>query len=78
MKARTWAISALVTATLVAVGRYVFDLDWENALVLAPLFVLCAGGIAFLLVLWTKVIYDSVRSSRSSAPTSESRSDSSL
>ena len=60
------------------VGRYAFDLNWENALVLAPLFVLCAGGIAFLAVLWAKVIYDSVRSSRSSAATSESRSDSSL
>jgi hypothetical protein len=78
MRARTWAISAAVTALLVVIGRYVFDLDWQNALVLAPLFVLCAGGIAFLVVLWTKVIYDSIRSSRSSAATSESRSDSSL
>ena len=28
---------------------------------LAPLFVLCAGAIAFLVLLWTKVIRDSVR-----------------
>ena len=78
MSVRSIVISTAVCAALVLVGRAVFDLDWENALVLAPLFVLCAGGIAFLVVLWTKVIYDSVRSSRSSAAASESRSDSSL
>jgi ATP/ADP translocase len=78
VKAKAYVISAVICAALVLVGRWVFELDWQNALVLAPLFVLCAGGIAFLVVLWTKVIYDSVRSSRSTAATSESTSDSSL
>ena len=78
MSARAVALSAVVCGVLVVLGRWIFDLDWENALVLAPLFVLTAGGIAFLVVLWAKVIYDSVRASRSSAATSESRSDSSL
>ena len=78
MTARTIAFSAALCAVLVIAGRAIFDLDWENALVLAPLFVLCAGGVAFLVVLWAKVIYDSIRGSRSSASTSESRSDSTL
>jgi hypothetical protein len=75
--ARALAVSALICVLLVVVGHELFDLSWESALVLAPVFVLSAGGIAFLLVLWGKVIYDSLRT-RSRAITSESRSDSSL
>ena len=61
MSARSVALSALAVAVLVVAGRYVFDLSWESALVLAPVFVLVVGGIAFLVLLWTKVIRDSVR-----------------
>jgi hypothetical protein len=61
---RLLAVSAAVSVTLVFVGMRVFDLPLENALVLAPVFVLSVGGIAFLILLWTKVIYDSVRGSR--------------
>ena len=78
MTRRAIVVSALACAVLVVLGRWMFDLAWENALVLAPLFVVCAGGFGFLIVLWAKVIYDSFRSSRSSASTSESMSDSSL
>ncbi len=77
MTARALAVSALLCALLVVGGHELFDLSWESALVLAPVFVLSAGGFAFLLVLWGKVIYDSVKT-RSSAVTSQSRSDSSL
>jgi ATP/ADP translocase len=59
--ARSVAISALVCAILVVVGRYVFDLSWDSALVLAPVFVLVVGAIAFLIVLWAKVIRESLR-----------------
>ena len=59
--ARSVAISALVCAVLVVVGRYALDLAWDSALVLAPVFVLVVGGIAFLIVLWAKVIRDSLR-----------------
>lgn len=61
MTARAVAISALVCAILVVVGRYVLDLSWDSALVLAPVFVLVVGAIAFLIVLWAKVIRDSLR-----------------
>jgi ATP/ADP translocase len=59
--ARSLALSALVCAVLVVGGRYAFDVSWQSALVLAPLFVLVAGGIAFLVLLWAKVIRDSLR-----------------
>ena len=61
MTARSLAVSALVCAVLVVAGRFVFDISWQSALVLAPVFVLVVGGIAFLILLWTKVIRDSLR-----------------
>jgi hypothetical protein len=54
-------LSAAVCAALVVGGRYLFDISWESALVLAPVFVLSAGGIVFLVLLWTKVVRDSLR-----------------
>ena len=62
VNARTYAVSALACAVLVVAGKYFFDLSWESALVLAPVFVLTLGGIAFIVVLWAKVIRDSLRS----------------
>ena len=61
MSVRALTVSALVCAILVVAGRFVFDISWQSALVLAPVFVLVLGGIAFLIVLWTKVIRDSLR-----------------
>ena len=62
MNARTLAASALVCAVLVVAGKHLFDISWESALVLAPVFMLILGGIAFLVVLWAKAIRDSLRS----------------
>jgi ATP/ADP translocase len=61
MSIRALALSAAVCAALVVVGRFVFDLSWQSALVLAPVFVLSAGAVAFLVVLWAKVIRESLR-----------------
>lgn len=61
MPIRSLVLSALVCAVLVVAGRYLFDISWQSALVLAPVFVLVVGGIAFLVLLWTKVIRDSLR-----------------
>ena len=69
MRLRSLAVSAAVCALLVALGMWIFDLSIESALVLAPVFVLSVGGVAFLVILWTKVIYDSVR--RPSAPAAD-------
>ena len=62
MSPRAVAASVLLCAVLVVVGKELFDLSWESALVLAPVFVLILGAIAFLVVLWAKVVRDSLRS----------------
>jgi ATP/ADP translocase len=62
VNARTVAASVLVCAVLVVGGKLLFDISWESALVLAPVFVLILGALAFLVVLWAKVIRDSLRS----------------
>jgi hypothetical protein len=58
---RSLALSALLCAVLVVAGRYLFDISWPSAFVLAPVFVLVLGAIVFLILLWTKVIRDSLR-----------------
>lgn len=60
MSARAIAISATCVALLIA-GGMLFGLSFERAVFLAPLLVICLGGIAFLLVLWSKVIRDTLR-----------------
>lgn len=62
MNPRTVVASVVACAALVVAGKYVFDISWESALVLAPVFVLTVGGIAFIVLLWAKVIRDSLRS----------------
>lgn len=77
MSLRALALSALAVAALVALGM-LLGLSFQRAAFLAPVLVLSAGAVGFLVVLWGKVVYESVRSRRSSASTSRSTSDSSL
>jgi len=62
VRAKTVTASVVACAVLVVVGKQLFDVSWESAFVLAPVFVLSFGGIVFLLMLWAKVIRDSLRS----------------
>jgi hypothetical protein len=72
VSARALAVSAAGVAVLIAVGM-AFGLSFERAAYLAPVLVLVAGGVAFLVVLWTKVIYEAAR--RRAATRAASRSD---
>jgi hypothetical protein len=74
---RNLAISAAGVAVLIVVGMLV-GLSFERAAYLAPVLVLIAGGVAFLVVLWTKVIYEAARKRSDSAARSASSSDSSV
>jgi hypothetical protein len=60
VSARAIAVSATCVALLIT-GGMLFGLSFERAVFLAPLLVICLGGIAFLLVLWSKVIRDTLR-----------------
>jgi hypothetical protein len=71
---RALVVSAAGVVALIAVGM-AFGLSFERAAYLAPVLVLVAGAVAFLVVLWTKVVYEAVR--RRSTARTASRSDSS-
>ena len=57
---RALVISASCVVLLIAAGM-VFGLSFERAVFVAPLLLICAGGVAFLVVLWAKVIRDTLR-----------------
>ena len=57
---RALLLSSFVVALLVA-GGIAFGLSFERAVFLAPVLLIVAAGVAFLVVLWVKVIRDSLR-----------------
>ena len=52
---------AAVCAALSLLASWAFDIPLERIAFLAPVVVVAAGGVAFLVVLWTKVIVETVR-----------------
>jgi hypothetical protein len=61
MSPRATLLSGAVTAGLVLLVVWLFDLSFDRAAVLAPLIVVAAGAAAGLLVLWTRVGWESIR-----------------
>jgi hypothetical protein len=53
--------SGLVTAGLVLLAVWLFEVPLDRAAVLAPLLVVVAGAAAGLVVLWTRVGWESLR-----------------
>jgi hypothetical protein len=56
--------SGFVTAALVLAVTWVFEISLSRAAVLAPVIVVAAGAAAGLVVLWTKVGWESLRRRR--------------
>ena len=61
MSVRALLASAVACAALTLLVALVFDLSLTHALALAPVIVATAGAAVFLLLLWTKVIWESTR-----------------
>ena len=61
MSARAALVSGLVTAGLVLLVVWVFELPLDRAAVLAPVIVVVAGAAAGLVVLWSRVGWESLR-----------------
>ena len=61
MSARSLLLSGLVTAGLVLLTVWVFELPLERAAVLAPVLVVIAGAVAGLFVLWARVGWESLQ-----------------
>ena len=51
-------------AGLDALAAWLLDWSFERAVVLAPVVVAVAGATAFLVVLWTRIAWESVRGRR--------------
>ena len=60
---RVWlpVASAVAALALTAIAAAWFDMPLERAAVLAPIIVLSVGAALFLVLLWSKVIWESVR-----------------
>ena len=54
------AVSAVLCAVLIVAVAAFTDLSLGRAAVLAPVLVVSVGAIAFLIVLWGKVAYESI------------------
>ncbi|MGB2874491.1 MAG: hypothetical protein WBB76_03355 [Gaiellaceae bacterium] len=61
MSLRAALVSGLVTAGLVLLTVWIFELPLERAAVLAPVLVVVTGAAAGLVVLWTKVGWEALR-----------------
>ena len=60
---RTLAVAVTAVAGLVALSAWLFAWSLEKATLLAPIIVATAGATAFILVLWTKIAWESLRHS---------------
>jgi hypothetical protein len=58
---RASLLSGLVVAGLVLLTVWLFGIKLERAAVLAPVLVVIAGAVAGLVVLWTKIGWESLR-----------------
>jgi hypothetical protein len=58
---RLTLLSLAVCAGLDALAAWLLDWSFERAVILAPVVVAVAGAVAFLVVLWTRVAWESVR-----------------
>jgi hypothetical protein len=58
---RAAILSGVVTAALVLLAVWLFELSFERAAVLAPVLVVAFGAAAGLVVLWTRVGWETLR-----------------
>jgi hypothetical protein len=64
VRPRVLLISLLACLGLTALAAVLLDLSFERAVVLAPVVVVVAGAAGFLIVLWTRVLWESIRGRR--------------
>ena len=64
MTARALAVSAAVCTAIVVVAAWLLELTLQQAAVLAPVIVVTLGATAFVIVLWAKVIWETLKRQR--------------
>jgi hypothetical protein len=58
--------SLAVCAGLTALAAWILDWSFQRAATLSPIIVLVVGAAGFLVVLWTRVLWESIRGRRRS------------
>ena len=61
MRLRVVLASCAACAALTALAGWILDWSFERAVLLAPVVVAVAGAAGFLVVLWARVAWESVR-----------------
>ena len=56
--------SFAVCAALTALAAWLLDWSFQRAATLSPIIVLVFGAVAFLIVLWSRVLWESIRTRR--------------
>ena len=56
--------SFAVCAALTAIAAWLLDWSFQRAATLSPIIVLVVGAAAFLVVLWSRVLWESIRTRR--------------
>jgi ATP/ADP translocase len=61
MRVRVAVVVVVACAGLTALSAWLLDWSFERAAILSPVVIAVAGAVAFLLVLWTRVAWESLR-----------------
>ena len=64
MRIRAVLLSAAGCAALTALAALLLDWPLERAVILAPVLVMVAGAAGFLVVLWSRIAWESIRGRR--------------
>ena len=64
MSTRAVLIAVAACLALVAITALLLDWSFEKAVILSPVIVAVAGAAGFLVVLWTRVVWESIRGGR--------------
>jgi hypothetical protein len=61
---RAVLIAVAACLALVAITALLLDWSFEKAVILSPVIVAVGGAAGFLVVLWTRVVWESIRGGR--------------
>ena len=64
MSTRAVLIAVAACLALVAITALLLDWSFEKAVILSPVIVAVGGAAGFLVVLWTRVVWESIRGGR--------------
>jgi hypothetical protein len=67
MNVRSALIALGACLALCAIAALAFDWSFQKALILSPIIVMVAGAAGFLVVLWGRIAWESIRGRRGRA-----------